>query len=381
MNQIVVFGGSNGLGAAIVARMLKLSPEAKIIVVDACPLSYENSRVRLVRADFSKKYRIEDFYFPEADAVVYTAGLGRIDRFEDFGKPETDKYFRVNATTPIELIELYSKKLLVKKDFHFGVVTSIAALVGSPLFAIYSATKAALSKYAEAVNVELEKAGTANRILDYCPGFIKGSNFYGLGNQPDELEKYAEDFVDCLLRGDAFRMALGDETYEKVLARYRKDPHTFGLESYDYKMSGGRLNPSPKIKAGYLSGTFDLFHIGHLNILKNAKSQCDYLVVGVHTSGKFKGKETFIPLEERKAIVEGISYVDEVVDAPDDDMDYVLKHQPDFLFVGSDYKGSERFNRYEEILKDKKTKIIYFPYTKGTSSTKLRSALDAIKKQ
>ena len=120
-----------------------------------------------------------------------------------------------------------------------------------------------------------------------------------------------------------------------------------------------------------MSGTFDLFHVGHLNVLRNAKTQCDYLVVGVHTSGKFKGKETFIPLDERKAIVE----------APDDDMDYVLKNQPDFLFVGGDYKGSDRFNKYEEMLKDKKTKTIYFPYTKGTSSTKLREALDAIKKQ
>jgi short-subunit dehydrogenase len=104
MKKIVIFGGSNGLGAAIVKQMLSLSPKAVAIVVDACPLSYENPRVRYVQADFSKKYRIEDFFFTEADAVVYTAGLGRIDRFEDFGKPETDKYFRVNTTTPIELL-------------------------------------------------------------------------------------------------------------------------------------------------------------------------------------------------------------------------------------------------------------------------------------
>jgi cytidyltransferase-like protein len=354
MEKIVVFGGSNGLGSAIVHRFLQIDARVKIAVVDAAPLTYEDSRVQWISCDFSKDYHIDDLFFNDADAVIYTAGLGRIDRFDNFQKPETDKYFRVNTTAPIELIERYSQKLLFSKPFYLGVVTSIAGLVGSPLFALYSATKAALAKYIEAVNTELEKAGSANRILDYCPGFIQGSHFYGLDNQPQALQKYAEDFVNCLLQRIAWRLALGDSNYVDVLKRYENNPHQFNLESYDYKIKGGRLNPIPKIKTGYLSGTFDLFHIGHLNILKNAKSMCDYLVAGVHTSGKFKGKETFIPFSERKAIVASIRYVDEVIEAPDDDMEYVLKHQPDFLFVGSDYKGSERFNAYEKILKDKK---------------------------
>jgi glycerol-3-phosphate cytidylyltransferase len=380
MKKIIVFGGSNGVGSAIVHRFLEMNETVKIVVVDAAPLTYEDARVQWIACDFSKFYHLDSFFFEDADAVIYTAGLGRIDHFEDFQKPETDKYFRVNTTTPIELIERYSKKLTASKPFYFGVVTSIAGLVGSPLFALYSATKAALAKYIEAVNIELEKAGTKNRVLDYCPGFIQGSHFYGLANQPQDLEKYANDFVDCLLKQLPWRLALGDSAYVNVLKRYQENPHQFNLESYDYKINGGRLNPIPKIKVGYLSGTFDLFHVGHLNILKNAKSLCDYLVVGVHTNGNFKGKETFIPLAERQAIVESIRYVDEVIEAPDDDMNYVLKNQPDFLFVGSDYKGSERFNAYETILKGKRTKIVYFPYTKGTSSTKLRTALEEIKK-
>jgi glycerol-3-phosphate cytidylyltransferase len=381
MKKALIFGGSNGLGAAIIERLALLYPGIEITDVDCVPPSYSKPVVSYVQADFAKGYGIAGYCFEDADIVIYTAGIGRLDHFEDFAPAETRRYWSVNTQTPIELIEHFSKRLLSDRPFYLGVVTSIAAQVGSPFFAIYSASKAALAKYIEAVDTELEGAGHPNRILDYCPGFIKGSRFYGLANQPAELEKYAGDFLDALQKQESWRLALNDPTYINVIKRYQDDPHRFDLDSYQYKQASGRMNPNPKLTVGYMSGTFDLFHIGHLNILKNAKTHCDYLVVGVHTSGKFKGKETFIPLNERKAIVEAISYVDEVIDAPDDDIDYVLEHQPDFLFVGGDYKGSERFNRYEEILKDKKTKIVYFPYTKGTSSTKLREALDAIKKQ
>jgi len=118
-----------------------------------------------------------------------------------------------------------------------------------------------------------------------------------------------------------------------------------------------------------------LFHVGHLNLLKRAKQQCDYLIVGVHGSGAWKGKETFIPLEERKAIVAACKYVDKVVDScPEDSDAWDLWHY-DRLFVGSDYKGTERFNRYEEYFKDKGVEIVYFPYTQSTSSTQIRKTV------
>ena len=130
---------------------------------------------------------------------------------------------------------------------------------------------------------------------------------------------------------------------------------------------------------GYLSGTFDLFHIGHLNLLKRAKEHCDYLVVGIHKDASHKGKETFIPFDERCEIVKHIDYVDEVIQACREDSDVWEIVKYDFLFVGSDYKGTERFNRYEEFFKDKGVKIIYFPYTTGTSSTQLRKVIDSKK--
>lgn len=128
---------------------------------------------------------------------------------------------------------------------------------------------------------------------------------------------------------------------------------------------------------GYLSGTFDLFHIGHLNLFRRAKEQCDYLIVAVHDSGKWKGKETFIPFDERKEIVGACRYVDKVVDSPVEDSDAWELYHFDKLFVGSDYKGTERFQRYEEFFKDKGVEIVYFPYTQSTSSTQIRALINS----
>ena len=150
------------------------------------------------------------------------------------------------------------------------------------------------------------------------------------------------------------------------------------MSSYDYKIDNNRVNHNKQYKIGYLSGTFDLFHIGHLNLLRRAKEQCDYLIVGVHFDASHKGKVTFIPFEERLAIVGANQYVDKVVMSEREDSDAWDKYHYDMLFVGSDYKGTERFNRYEEYFKDKGVEIVYFPYTQGTSSTQLRGALSAM---
>ena len=148
------------------------------------------------------------------------------------------------------------------------------------------------------------------------------------------------------------------------------------MESYGYKLRSGRMSDKPKGKIGFLSGTFDLFHIGHLNLLRRAKRYCDYLIVGVHPPGSsHKNKPTFIPLEERMEIVGSIKYVDQVVVTLDEDDEMYKLYPYDYLFVGSDYKGTERFNRYEEELCPLGVQIIYFPYTQGTSSTQLREAL------
>lgn len=130
---------------------------------------------------------------------------------------------------------------------------------------------------------------------------------------------------------------------------------------------------------GYTAGVYDLFHIGHLNLLKNAKGMCDKLVVGVTTDElvKYKGKESVIPFEERAEIVRSIKYVDAVI--PQYDMDKLTtckKLGASVLFVGDDWYGTEKWQKYEEEFNKNGIKIVYFPYTKGVSSTLLTEKLN-----
>lgn len=133
---------------------------------------------------------------------------------------------------------------------------------------------------------------------------------------------------------------------------------------------------SKKLIKGYLSGTFDLFHVGHLNIIYSARMLCDHLTVGVHSSGSWKGKETFVPFDERIKIVEAIRFVDETIQSFSEDVEAWAELGYDKLFVGTDYLGSERFLNYETYFFDKGVDIVYLPYTIHTSSTKLREIIN-----
>lgn len=129
---------------------------------------------------------------------------------------------------------------------------------------------------------------------------------------------------------------------------------------------------------GYTTGVYDLFHIGHLNLLKNAKGMCDKLVVGVTVDELvgYKGKKAMIPFEDRIEIIRSIKYVDAAV--PQYDMDKLKACKElgaTVLFVGDDWYGSDKWKKYEADGEAEGIKIIYFPYTKGVSSTKISEAL------
>ena len=133
---------------------------------------------------------------------------------------------------------------------------------------------------------------------------------------------------------------------------------------------------------GYTSGVYDLFHIGHLNMLKNAKSMCDKLIVGVTTDElvSYKHKKSVIPFIERIEIVRSLNCVDVAI--PQTEIDKVKiwnKLKFNILFVGDDWYNDKNWKKYETQLKKKNVKIIYFPYTKGTSSTLLNATLEKLR--
>lgn len=134
-----------------------------------------------------------------------------------------------------------------------------------------------------------------------------------------------------------------------------------------------------KYKVGYTTGVFDMFHIGHLNILRRAKDMCDYLVVGVTTDELChvrKNKYPIINQEERKAIVRAIRYVDKVIDQSDMDKYRVVGDlDADVVFVGSDWKGTPSWNKYEKEFAKIGCSVVYLDHTDGISSTILRDKL------
>lgn len=134
-----------------------------------------------------------------------------------------------------------------------------------------------------------------------------------------------------------------------------------------------------KYKVGYTTGVFDMFHIGHLNILRNAKAQCEHLIVGVSTDEvvrEYKGKTPIISFDERIAIVGAIKYVDEVV--PQSSMDKYEAWKRihfDVVFHGDDWKNSETYNKYIEQFSKVGVDVVFLPHTEGTSSTILTQKL------
>lgn len=377
--KALVIGGSNGIGLAITKKLIDKGYH--IVILDRCtpdddvlPVkSYEYLYCNLLDLDEELISAFVSDY--DINMLMITAGFGRIADFEFFHIAEIKNMITVNTTSVIQIIRLFYDRIKSSNVFYCGVMGSISGLMSSPSAALYSASKAAICRFIESVNIELEVSGTENRILNVSPASFKGSKFYGGKNDLSVTGPLAEEILNRIFNKDTLFIPQYEETFKAVLERYHDDPHEYGLHSYEYKKASGRLDNNKRVIIGYLAGTFDLFHVGHLNILRRAKEKCDYLIVGVHNSGAWKGKDTFIPLEERKAIVAACKYVDKVVDSCREDSDAWSLYHYDRLFVGSDYKGTERFKRYEEYFKDKGVEIIYFPYTDSTSSTQIRNAI------
>ncbi len=377
--KAVVVGGSNGIGLAISKKLIdrgyfleicdRLCPEGEVLPTESYHHIYCDLR------DFNE----EMFYTLAADEAVeilmITAGIGRVADFQFHHTAEIDKILTVDTLSTLKIVRIFYDRILKDECFYAGVMGSISGWISTPRATVYAAAKAGVVRFVESINIELEAYGSNNRILDVSPASFKGSKFYGGKNDLSITGPLAEQIIKNLFNRSTRFIPQYEEVYKAVFERYANDSHEYGLHSFEFKGTSGRLDNQKRVMIGYLSGTFDLFHIGHLNLLHRAKEQCDYLIVGVHKSGAWKGKETFIPFEERKAIVGSCKYVDKVVESCTEDSDAWNLWHYDRLFVGSDYKGTLRFQRYEEYFADKGVEIVYFPYTQSTSSTQIRKTV------
>lgn len=164
------------------------------------------------------------------------------------------------------------------------------------------------------------------------------------------------------------------------MLRFLKD-YIFSKIGNGKNMNMFKRNDRKKI-IGYTSGVYDLFHVGHLNLLKNAKSLCDKLIVGVTSDElvSYKNKKAVIPHQERMEIVRSIKFVDAVV--PQNDMDKFKMWRRlkfDIMFVGDDWFDTPKWKEIEKEFNSVGVKIIYFPYTKGVSSTLINETLKSLR--
>ena len=240
MKKALIVGGSNGIGLAIAHCLADLYA---VTIIDKCvPDPSVRERVAfeqfdLTQADFS----IFDKY-ADTDLLMITAGFGRIGLFQHMDENLIDAYFQVNTVAVIRIIKRFYGRLAGAEDFYCGIMGSIAGFMSSPFYSVYAATKAALKIFVESVNVELEKAGSHNRILNVAPGSIKGTHFNGgTINDTAGTTPLARDIVRHLLSKDDLFIPDYDEVYRHVLERYHSDFRAEGRHSYDYKLESGRI--------------------------------------------------------------------------------------------------------------------------------------------
>lgn len=243
MSRALVVGGANGIGLSIATLLAEDERFDRVYIVDRAEVAAEFCHPKFVYRNFD--LRAEDYSifdtFMDVDTLMITAGFGRLAHFADISEQHIVDSFGVNSTAVIRILHHFYPRISAKEDFYCGVMGSIAGFMSSPLFAVYGATKAALKIFIESVNVELEMAGTSNRILNISPGSIKGTAFYNGVNDLAATRLLAQEILHKMwAKGDLF-IPQYDEVFKAVLERYHADFRAEGRHSYEYKMQSGRL--------------------------------------------------------------------------------------------------------------------------------------------
>lgn len=243
MKRILIVGGANGIGLSIAKVLTSQSETEKVYIVDKVPLleSYKEPKIASYQFDLTN----DDFstfdQFTDIDGLMITAGFGRLSLFNDIDESMIPLYFNVNTVAVIRVIKHFYNKLMSKDDFYCGVMVSISGFMSSPFFSLYGATKAALKIFIESVNVELEKSGTSNRILNVSPGSIKGTGFNKGRTDLELTEPLATEILKNMLEKNDLFIPDYENVFRHVLKRYHDDFRAEGLRSYDYKVASGRI--------------------------------------------------------------------------------------------------------------------------------------------
>jgi len=243
MKKILVVGGANGIGLSMAHVLANREETEKVYVIDKAALAeeFQHEKIESVQFDLTNQdYSIFDQY-QDIDGLIITAGFGRLALFKDIPEKMISTYFNVNTIPVIRIIKRFYDKLESQDNFYCGVMVSIAGFMSSPFFSLYGATKAALKIFIESVNVELEKAGSSNRILNVSPGSIAGTSFNQGKTDLDVTEVLAKEIIAKIETKEDLFIPKYNEVFHNVLERYHADFRKEGLHSYDYKMASGRI--------------------------------------------------------------------------------------------------------------------------------------------
>lgn len=246
MKRAIVVGGSNGIGLSIAKNLIKqqyfvyildlVSPDTTVL---CNPNEYEYIHCDLLNFDDELFKNLSSDM--NINMLLITAGFGRVADFEYLDVTEIHNMLTVNTIAGIRIIRHFYDRIKSKESFYCGIMGSIAGLVSSPMFSVYAASKAAVCRFVESVNIELELSETENRILNVSPGSIKGTRFNGGDNNLELTQKLADEIIVHMYQRDVLFIPDYEEVYKGVLKRYADDPHAFGISSYEYKKNSGRV--------------------------------------------------------------------------------------------------------------------------------------------
>ena len=243
IKRILVVGGANGIGLSIASELAKRDEVEKVYIVDKASLSEEFNNSKFESFQFDLTNEDYSFFdrFTDINALMITAGFGKLALFKDVPESYIVNSFNVNTIPVLRLVHKFYSKLEAQENFYCGVMVSIAGFMSSPFFAVYGSTKAALKIFIESVNVELKKGGSENSILNVSPGSLKGTSFTAGKTDLSVTAPMANAIIEQLEAKHDLFIPQYDEVFKNVLERYHTDFRAEGEHSYDYKLNSGRV--------------------------------------------------------------------------------------------------------------------------------------------